>query len=127
MFKQKQIAPTMEVKKEVQNPKLTFEMTPDNIVKVSVFWEDKSNFNVDTFIKMVDLVNSGELYGVIKKSLAVQGGRSGDGELANLIAQKIKDPKQTSKEDDKPIISASHVTKYHFNQHLLNLQNGGVA
>ncbi len=103
----------LQVKKE-ENPTISFELLPNGKVFPRVYWEPHSSFNAVLLANVINLLNEGKLYDVLKQSIINQGVLSGDNEVAEVIVKNLRDP--GSIEDEEPVIRAGAVTRFHFNQ-----------
>lgn len=97
-----------------ENPKISFEFLPNGKVMPSVSWVANSNVNIKLIGDVINMLNEGKLYEGLKTAIVHQGVISGDIELASTLAKYIKDPK--SVEDERPLIRAGLVTRFHFAQ-----------
>jgi hypothetical protein len=110
------------VKTKRENPKICLEFLPDGKVIPSVSWEPHSNVNVKLVSDVINLLNEGKLYDAIRNAVIHQGAFSGDVELANAIHKNIKNPQCI--DDERPIIPASMVTRFHFSQQRTQTNDG---
>lgn len=100
--------------------RLGFFIYEDAQVKIDIDWDkDLEKFSPGVFVRVVDLLNSGQLFKTIKNVIIKYGEESDQSELASVIATTITDP---DGDDEIPLVSAVEVTKHHFSQNNLNLE-----